>query len=69
MSPAVTYYLPDEGAEGGFRAVGALVVRVRDAATLDLYARDGFGGGLDLYSVPQCDPAQPAAGHWSEIPA
>jgi hypothetical protein len=34
---------------------------------LDLYARDGFGGGLDLYNVPQCDPATPTAGHWSEI--
>lgn len=67
MSPAVTYYIPDEAEESGLRAVGALVVRTRNATTLDLYARDGFGGGLDLYNVPQCDPAQPTAGHWSEI--
>jgi hypothetical protein len=67
MKPAVTYYIADEGEESGLRAVGALVVRTRNATTLDLYARDGFGGGLDLYNVPQCDPATPTAGHWSEI--
>jgi hypothetical protein len=69
MSPAVTYYIPDEGEESGLRAVGALVVRVRSATVLDLYARDGFGGGLDLYNVSQCDPTTPTAGHWSEISA
>jgi hypothetical protein len=68
MKPTVIYYLADEGAEGGLRATGALVVRERSATVLDLYARDGFGGGLDLYNVPQCDPAQPTAGCWSEIP-
>jgi len=63
LAQHVQYYPSDRDGGPGAPEV-AHVTRVHDAATVDL---DVVNRGA-LYSVPQCDPAQPTAGCWSEIP-
>ena len=63
FAQTVAFYPGSQGEAGA--PMVAFIERVVDDNTADLSVlRRGT-----LYDVPRCDPAQPAAGHWSEIPA
>ena len=64
----VTFWIADDSQPAKVRGTGALVVRDH-GDELDLYVRDGYGGGGDVGRASECPHDAPVAGHWSIVPA
>ena len=64
----VTYHYIDDATQVLAETTGVVITEhSADVLTLRVLLASGFD--RTAHEVPQCDPAQPAAGHWSEIPA
>jgi hypothetical protein len=66
MLPRMVLYYLAASADSARAALVVVPQQTDDVAHLSAYI-DGYW--IDLGDRPQCDPAQPTAGCWSEIPA
>jgi len=63
----VTYHYLDDATAAPAETTGVVITEHgADVLTLRVHLPNGFD--RTAYEAPRCDPAAPAAGHWSELP-